>query len=124
MTQISPRTLLEGLATQYQKSCPNDFKYKSMGPVNISAHQGTSAVVGCSQTPKTSSDNESNRKGELGYYFSIRGTSDLYLIHKAYRGQSTEINKLLNEEFAKKFIGDTLPIKICKNAGHGAECIE
>lgn len=124
MAQIPPQKLLDGLTTQFKKSCPNDFKYKDMGPVSISSYSGTTAIIGCSQNPKMPTDNGSNHKGELGYYFAIQGEKDLYLIHKAYRGQSTEINKLLNEEFAEQFIADILPIKICMKAGHEAECIE
>lgn len=124
MKHIPAEKLLGAFASNYQKSCPNDFKYKAMGPITISNHSGVKAIMGCSQNPKTSLDNGTSRKGELGYYYALHGEKDLYLIHKAYRGQSTEINRLLNDEFAEQFIADILPIKICKNAGHEAECIE
>jgi len=119
-TALTPQELLDFLADKTQKPCPKDYKYQALGPVKMSGYDGAKGVIGCSQYLGENGP----EKGEIGYYFAVKGEKDLYLIHKAYRGQSTEINKLLDEEFAKKFIADILPIKICKKAGHEAECIE
>lgn len=119
-TALPPQKILDVLASQIQKSCPKDFNYQALGPLKISGNLGAKAIIGCSQYLGESGP----EKGEIGYYFAIKGEKDLYLIHKAYRGVPVEVGRLLDIKFADNFILDILPIKLCKRAGHKAECIE
>lgn len=124
MAHVPADKYLDAFADFFKKKCPNDFKYSPMGPVSISGHNAASAILGCLQMNKQPTQSVSNQKGELDYFFAIQGEKDLYLIHKAYRGKPSEVSQLLDKDFAKQFVADILPIKLCKSGGHEAECIE
>lgn len=82
------------------------------------------SLIGCTEPQNVKQEMVDITKGELGYYRFIAGKEDLYLIHKAIRGEEKEISQKLNKLNSKEFFSSINPIKICKYDKSPVSCVE
>ncbi|NKB62549.1 MAG: hypothetical protein GKR95_10665 [Gammaproteobacteria bacterium] len=117
----TPEKFLNRLASRFQNLCGKNLVYLKGGSGQISGFASSAAIIGCSNVEEDHSTGLKKGQGELGMYYAIRGMNDLYLVHKAIRGDSANVS--LNGENVGDFITPILPIKLCKKGGPRTECL-
>ncbi len=109
------------LQTKFQEICPKDKFVFDLLDRPAENYIYIDALIGCTAL-SIKAEEVDVAKGEIGYYRFIAGEKDLYLIHKAVRGEEKEIMQRLNKLNAKEFILSITPIRLCVKDNNPVEC--
>ncbi len=121
--KTTPIDFLNSIAFHLKEACGENALFDKIGPMNVTGHNAFAVVMGCTRMPNTEGDINENTHSEFGYYLSIQGEKDYYLIHKQIRGEAIDTGKLpINKENAAAFISGFMPIDLCKGGGEEYEC--
>ena len=112
------------LQTNFQKICTQDKFIFDLLDNKDEKYIYIDAIIGCTEARNVRQDKVDVTKGEIGYYRFIAGKNDVYLIHKAVRGEEKEILQRLNKLNAKEFFSVINPIKTCKYDKSPVNCKE
>jgi hypothetical protein len=117
-SRITSGQFLDDIAKNFSSVCTNNIIYEKLTTPIIDGHQATTAIIGCA---KLGNDNQS----EIGYYYSISGKNDIYLLTKSIRGESFKVsNSPLSNKNAQDFINPILPIELCSKEGNRSDCFK
>lgn len=113
---ISLEQSLIFIANLHKKSCKDKVIFKLLEKDKISGFDAQHAIIGCG--------NSQENIGEIAYFIAVKGKDDIYMFHKAMRGNAFPYtNPPLTKENSKSFISDFLPIRLCKKEGKTPECL-
>ena len=120
--KTTPMEFLNGMAARLRDVCGEHFVFEELGPISISGYKAFDAILGCAKMPEAM--NHSDKElSELGYYVSIKGEQDYFLIHKMIRGDAFSKDELpINKSNAGDFISEFMPFDICQAGGEEHEC--
>ena len=114
--RFTPQKFLIELSSKFKLVCGSNVVYEPVGHTKINGHKAFSAIIGCSKLPN-------KNISEIGYYISIQGDNDLYIINKSIRTEAFEPNNSpLTISNVNNYISKFMPIELCKIDGHAAEC--
>jgi hypothetical protein len=113
--KFAPRAFLAALAARIEKACGATFVSQSLGDTKVDSFDAHTAIIGCGNL---------NGQGEIAYHVAIKGTQDVYLIHRAFRGASfsRETPPLSAANVHERAARLLEPIKICERAEPQAQC--
>ena len=122
-SQVSSKQFLDHLAAKFESTCTDALVYKNIDSPLIDGYQSSTAILGCADLPSAHHTGLKAGQSEIGYYYSIQGKKDIYLIHKSIRGNAfeSEASPLTRENIAS-FINPFMPIELCNNNGAQTEC--
>ena len=114
---------LDSLASRFEAVCGENVVYEKIDALLIDGYKSTTAILGCSDLPSDQPTDIGRGQSEIGYYFSIEGEKDIYLIHKSIRGSAFEVEEPpFNKDNISSFIQEFMPIELCKNTGGLGVC--
>ena len=120
----SPEEFLNYMATSFQTTCGNQHVYQKLGKRELDGNSAYEAILGCAQLPKEQSSDTGARRSEIGYYLAIKGTDDMYLVHRSIRGGPFDVRQPpINPSNVRAFIAPMSPLKLCKNKGKPTDCL-
>ena len=121
--KTTPEGFLNAMAVRFQETCGEYSVFEKLGSMNITDHQAFAAIIGCSNIPDAEGNINKEGQSELGYYISIKGQYDYFLIHKSIKGDAFDTDELpINRSNAAAFISEFMPIDICRAGGEEYEC--
>jgi len=121
----SAEQFLNKIAARFETVCGENTIYNKLGTANIDGYSTYNAILGCSKAPKPHATGINKNQSEIGYYYSIQGENDIYLIHKSIRGNSFNLDDSpLKKENIKEFLKIITPIELCKNEGSPTVCVK
>jgi hypothetical protein len=121
--RMTPENFLDDLVVSYKGICDDAFIFEKLGLIDITGHQAFAAIIGCANLPDPQGNYSKEGQSELGYYISIKGENDFYLIHKSISGNAFNINESpINKDNTSEFMALFLPIELCKKSGEPYEC--
>lgn len=122
-SKLTSSQFLDILASNFKRVCGENTIYNKLDPMKIDGYVSSTAILGCSNMPDSHPTGLSKGQSEIGYYYSIQGEKDIYLIHRSIRGESFSINNSpLHKKNILASIKPMMPIELCKKDGHQAEC--
>lgn len=122
-SKVSSEQFLDNLASRFKSTCGEYLVYEKIDSPVIDGYQSTTAILGCSKLPNTHQSGVKKGQSEVGYYYSIKGKTDIYIIHKSIRGDSFEnSNPPLARDNVASFFKLFMPIELCQNSGGTGEC--
>lgn len=122
---MSAEQFLDKIASRFKSICGENAIYEKTGASKIDGNATYNAILGCSDAPAHHSTGKNKNQSEIGYYYSIQGENDMYLIHKSIRGKPFKpTNSPLKEANIQAFIKAITPIELCKNEGSPTVCIK
>lgn len=121
--KTTPIDFLNGMAVRIKDACGEYAVFEQLGSMTVTNHQAYAVIMGCSNTPDAQGVFSEQGQSEFGYYLTIKGQSDFYLIHKLVRGNTFDVDKLpVNKGNAAEFISEFMPIDLCQAGGEAYEC--
>ena len=121
--KTTPIDFLNSIAFRLKQVCGDYASFEKLGPMNITGHNAFAVVMGCSRMPVTNETSGENYQSELGYYLSIQGKQDYYLVHKLVRGDVFDPKDApINKDNAAAFLSEFMPIELCQGGGEDYEC--
>ena len=112
--EASPKNFLGMVASRMEKACPGKAVAQSLGDGKVDGFDAHVAVLGCGSI---------GGKSEIAVYLAIRGSDDLYMIHRAFRGEPFDRAKPpLDADQARQAIAALRPVKICERSEPQAQC--
>jgi len=104
--EASPKNFLGMVASRMEKACPGKAVVQSLGDTRVDGFAAHSSILGCADL---------GGRSELAVYLAIRGSHDLYLIHRAFRGQPFDRAKPpLDAVRARQALASLAPVKLCE----------
>ena len=123
--KISPKKFMDKLSYGFKKICGDQLVYEKLGYSFIDGHRTFTAILGCARMPNGHQTAVNKGQSEIGFYFSIQGKKDLYIVHKSIRGDAFPVEKPpLNKSNAQEFIKEILPIEICNKDANIIACMK
>lgn len=123
--KITPEKYLDNLSIRFKSICGDRMIYNKIGNLSIDGYHAFSAILGCSEMPMSNETGINQGQSEIGYYISIQGKKDIYLIHKSMRGKSFNLKQSpLTKQNYKDYISNLLPIELCMKGGSQGECVK
>jgi len=115
--QLTPRAFLASLAARIEKACGATFVAQSLGDTKVDSFDAHTAIIGCGNL---------KGQGEIAYMVAIKGTQDVYLIQRAFRGAPfpRERPPLSAANVQEQAARPLEPIKICERAELQVQCWE
>src|SRR5262249_26788721 len=83
---LDPEDVLGLLAGRIKKVCGARFFARGLGNSKIDTFEASRALIACGELPADHPSGVKKGQGEAGYYISIKGTNDVYMIHRSVRG--------------------------------------
>lgn len=124
-SKVPPEAFLDSLAQGMKLDCPKALVYEKLGLIKVDGYDTFTAILGCAELPNSHETGVKKGQSEIGFYFSIRGKHDYYLIHKSVRGESfSPDNSPINKTNVGSFVSEFFPIGLCKGGGKESECIK
>lgn len=121
--KTSAEMFLDDLASRFKSTCGKKLIYEKLGASKVDGYKSYAAILGCSEVPASHQTGIKKGQSEIGYYLSIQGKKDLYLIQKSVRGDKFNTSKPpLNKENVQYFIETITPVELCKKGGHPGKC--
>ena len=118
-----PVEFLNAIAVRFKETCGEYSVFEQLGPTTVTGHLAFAVVMGCSNMPDAQGNITKEGQSELGFYLSIKGKHDYYLIHKLIRGGVFNTDELpINKSNAAAFISEFMPIDLCQAGGEAYEC--
>ena len=112
--EASPKNFLGMVASRMEKACPGNGVSQSLGDAKVDGFEAHVAILGCASI---------GGKSEVAVYLAIRGSHDLYMIHRAWRGEPFERAKPpLDATAARQAIAALQPVKVCERSEPQAQC--
>ncbi|WP_211826671.1 hypothetical protein [Kistimonas asteriae] len=122
-SKANSEQFLDNLASRFQATCGEYLVYEKIGSPIIDGFKSTTAILGCSKLPDSHPTGVKKGQSEIGYYYSIQGKKDIYLIHKSVRGDAFDPTSTpLTRENIASFIAPFNSIELCKNTGGQGQC--
>lgn len=123
--RTSAENFLDNLASRFKSTCGENLVYEKLGSSQVDGYKSYTAILGCSEVPMSDRTGIKNGQSEIGYYLSIQGKKDIYLIHKSIRGDAFKTSEPpLNKDNVSTFIEAITPIELCKKGGNQGECLK
>ena len=120
---LKAESVLGTLAGQIQKVCVPKFIGRSLGNSTIDSFEASRALIGCGELPADHPTGIKKGQGEIGYYIAIKGTNDVYVIHRSMRGAAFEPAALpVSQADLDRWEQELQPIKLCESNVPHAEC--
>ena len=121
VTTMTAEQAMISVGQHLEASCPGDFSYADLGPIEVSGRPAHQGLIGCGRLHR----GVAKDKGEISYILTIAGPQDMIILQKVNRGyryspQTPPLNQLNYTTFAK----DLFPVKLCSPYGTSAECLD
>jgi hypothetical protein len=111
--KVSPRRFLEDLSASIANACPAHYVAEFLGEATIDSLPAYMAILGCARYLAPTQGAKAGQ-GEVAVYVAIQGRDDLYLIHRAVRGERFDGGRSpITPENASALL-KPLEIKICE----------
>jgi len=122
--KATPVGFLSVLAGRMKQTCGEQFVFQSLGDRKVDSFDAHAAILGCASMP-TPAFGAKAGQGEIGLYIAIKGTNDLYLVHRAMRGDAFDKNSPpIAPANAEGILRSLQPIKICERSEPQTQCWE
>jgi len=83
-SKTSPKLFLKKMADINSRVCGDNAVFEYLEEEKISGFEAQKAISGCASLPKNSAN---DKISEISYFIAIKGAEDIYLLHKAKRGE-------------------------------------
>jgi hypothetical protein len=120
-TNANPRGLLNLLASQIKSKCSTDFIGRALGESKVDGADVSIALIGCGKLPQDQPGGLKAGESEVAAYVAIKGSSDMYVLHKSFRGRPVSANAI-PAELLQLLVLSLQPIKLCERGENQAEC--
>jgi hypothetical protein len=115
-SRVTPKRFLSEIAEKFKSVCGSNAIFEPLGEESIDGFQAYSAILGCAGLPN-------QNISEVGYYLSIQGEKDLYVIHKSIRTVAFDPEESPLTKFnADDFIAEFMPVELCNKGGGQGAC--
>jgi hypothetical protein len=118
-----PRGLINLLGTSIQSKCKENFIGQSYGDGKLDGADVSIALFGCGKLSQDQPGGLKAGESEVALYVALKGTNDMYVIHKSVRGEGMATN-----EYPRQQLGPWLiplqPVKLCDRSEPQAQCWE
>lgn len=120
---VSSEQFFDDLASQFRSVCGEYLVYEKIGSPIINGYESTTAILGCSKLPNAHPSGVAKGQSEVGFYVTIQGKNDIYMIHRSIRGDSFENGEApLSRADLASFVELFAPIELCEKQGGPDEC--
>lgn len=106
--RATPAALVEVIARRIERACPQSFALKPVGKLKVSGYDAFLALVGCG-TISTSG----GPRNEIALVLGVKGTSDLYTIQWAERGEASSQPPVFDETRWQQRFRQLNPVRVC-----------
>jgi hypothetical protein len=117
----SPRGLLNLLASHIKAKCSTDFIGRALGDRKIDGADASIALIGCGRLAQDQPGGLKAGESEVAAYVAIKGSNDMYVVHKSFRGKPTS-GDAFPAELLQLLVLSLQPIKLCDKGEDQAEC--
>jgi hypothetical protein len=122
--KATPVAFLSVLAGRVKQTCGEQFVVHSLGDRKIDSFDAHAAIMGCASMQAPAFGAKAGQ-GEIAFYIAIKGTNDLYLVHRAMRGNAFDKNNPpMAPANAEGILRSLQPIKICERSEAQSQCWE
>lgn len=84
---IQADQFLNDFVKTYEDTCQGEVIYDQLGMTQIGGQEAYHGIIGCTVMANFLQNRGTGKQqGEIGYYAVIKGSEDLYLLHKSMRG--------------------------------------
>lgn len=90
---MSSHSLEKKMKASYKDLSKKNFYYQNKKEINTGKHQAVLSLMGCAKVPKDITTVKKG-EGEVGLYLFVKGTQDVYIIHKSWRTKAYENKEL------------------------------
>jgi len=123
--KMSPRDFLGLMSKVYKGICPNQAIFELVEKNSLIQYETQGALLGCAAMNKDHPSGLKAGMGEVAYFIAVKGTYDMYLFHKAVRGNKFPIGAApLNKGNANDFMSNFMPIRLCNGKSQPTECLK
>jgi hypothetical protein len=116
-----PRGLLNLLAGHIKSQCREDFVGQSLGDAKIDGADASVAIIGCGKLRQDQPGGLKAGDGEAALYVALKGTNDMYVIHKSFRDGRIAPDAF-SPEMLRLLLLTLQPIKLCDRSESHPEC--
>lgn len=117
----NPRSLLNLLAGHIKVQCKSDFVGQSIGEGKLDGAEVSIALLGCGQLARDQPGGLKAGEGEAALYVALKGSNDMYVIHKSFRAGKIASGAFPLEQLQVLLLS-LQPIKLCSRSEPQAEC--
>lgn len=118
----TPSNFLMLVGARIKEACPEHFVAQTLGNRTIDGHEAHVAVLGCARMSAPLAGAQTGQ-GEIALYVALKGSQDLYLIHRGLRGDGFERGKPpIHAANAEAVLRSLMPIKLCERSEPQAQC--
>ena len=122
--RINSKQFLDSMFASFKSACADHIIYQQLPESLVSGYDSTSAILGCANVPGGLLPSKDEPFGEIGYFLSIQGKEDIYLLHKSIRTEPFATGKApLSKANAKTYFETLLPIELCDSSGEAWQCL-
>lgn len=123
--KMSPKDFLGLMSNVYKGICPNQAIFELIEKNSLPQYETQGALLGCASMNKDHPSGLKAGMGEVAYFIAIKGTQDMYLFHKAIRGNKFPVQTPpLNKGNASDFMSNFMPIRLCNGKSKPTECLK
>jgi hypothetical protein len=108
--------LIGMLATNIKKACGENTVGQLLGDKKVDSFEASHAFMGCANMAQVDIKGISNKgKSDVAFYIAIKGTNDMYMIHRSVRGDAFNPKQIpVTQTTLDAWIMGLQPIKICE----------
>ncbi|TAM45795.1 MAG: hypothetical protein EPN55_07240 [Gammaproteobacteria bacterium] len=121
--KVSPEFMLRAMMAQHKKICNEKLIVQPLGVRKVDAHEAFAALIGCAGIPGDHRSGLKEGYGEIAYYIAIKGSQDMYMIHRAMRFKEGAPTPGIVAALTKE-MEVVEPIKLCELDISQTECWE
>lgn len=105
---VTPKKVLEGIASGYKRACPTSFSAASIAEGKISGFDAFSVVISCGSSPASA-----GKTSESALITAIKGEHDFYTIQWSERTAPSSTPLAINTTSWNERLKKLAPIKLC-----------
>jgi len=117
----NPRGLLNLLASHIKSKCADHFIGRSVSDGKLDGADVSIALIGCGKLQQDQPGGLKAGESEVALYVALKGSKDMYVIHKSFRGSPTSGDAFPVEQ-AQLLLITLQPIKLCEPTEPRSEC--
>lgn len=117
---VTPLQLIAMFGSQIQSVCKADFIVQPFGEGRVDGLDMAFALIGCGRLPTDLPGGLKAGQSEISVYAAIKGSQDMYLVHRSVRGRGISAKDFPRQELAT-WISPIGPFRLCA-ADKPADC--